>query len=82
MSGDRLEVNVTFDERRYIGTAPELRSPVVALATLLAQPLPSVIGTMLAAPMIVIALDWATRRRRQFAERLRQDIEHRMMAAR
>jgi hypothetical protein len=51
-------------------------------ATLLAQPLPSVIGTMLAAPMIVIALDWATRRRRQFAVRLRQDIEHRMMAAR
>jgi hypothetical protein len=51
-------------------------------ATLLAQPLPSVIGTMLAAPMIVIALDWATRRRRQFAERLRQDIGHRMMAAR
>ena len=23
MSGDRLEVNVTFDERGYIGSAPE-----------------------------------------------------------
>jgi hypothetical protein len=32
MSGDRLEVNVTFDERGYIGSAPELRSPVVALS--------------------------------------------------
>jgi hypothetical protein len=29
----RLEVSVTFDERRgYIGSAPELRSPVVALS--------------------------------------------------
>ena len=27
MSGDRLEVNVTFDERGYIGSAPELRQP-------------------------------------------------------
>ena len=32
MSGDRLEVNVTFDERGYIGSAPELRSSVVALS--------------------------------------------------
>jgi hypothetical protein len=32
MSGDRLEVNVTFDERGYIGSGPELRSPVVALS--------------------------------------------------
>ena len=32
MRGDRLEVNVTFDERGYIGSAPELRSPVVALS--------------------------------------------------
>ena len=32
MSGDRLEVNVTFDERGYIGSAPELRSPVMALS--------------------------------------------------
>jgi hypothetical protein len=31
MSGDRLEVNVTFDERGYIGSAPELRQTVVAL---------------------------------------------------
>jgi len=32
MSGDRLEVNVTFDERGYIGSAPELRQLVVALS--------------------------------------------------
>ena len=32
MSGDRLEVNVTFDESGYIGSAPELRSPVMALS--------------------------------------------------
>jgi hypothetical protein len=32
MSGDRLEVDVTFDERGYIGSAPELRSPVMALS--------------------------------------------------
>ena len=31
MSGDRLEVKVTFDERGYIGT-PGLRAPVVALS--------------------------------------------------
>jgi hypothetical protein len=30
---ERLEVSVTFDERRgYIGSAPELRQPVVALS--------------------------------------------------
>jgi hypothetical protein len=30
---DRLEVSVSFDERRgYIASAPELRSPVVALS--------------------------------------------------
>ena len=28
----RLEVSVTFDERGYIGSAPELRSAVVALS--------------------------------------------------
>jgi hypothetical protein len=32
MSGDRLEINVTFDERGYIGSAPELRHPIVALS--------------------------------------------------
>jgi hypothetical protein len=33
MSGDRLEVSVSFDERRgYVATAPELRSPVTALS--------------------------------------------------
>jgi hypothetical protein len=32
--------------------------------------------------LIAVPLDWATRRRRQFAQRLRQDIERRMMAAR
>jgi hypothetical protein len=34
MREERLEVSVTFDERRgYIGSAPELRSPVVRSLT-------------------------------------------------
>jgi hypothetical protein len=33
MSGDRLEVSVTFDaESGYIASAPELRQPIVALS--------------------------------------------------
>ena len=32
MREERLEVSVTFDERGYIGSAPELRQPVVALS--------------------------------------------------
>jgi hypothetical protein len=33
MSGERLEVSVTFDSTRgYVGTAPELKAPVVALS--------------------------------------------------
>jgi hypothetical protein len=33
MRDDRLEVSVTFDERRgYVGTAAELRAPVTALS--------------------------------------------------
>jgi hypothetical protein len=33
MRDERLEVNVTFDERRsYVATAPELRQPVLALS--------------------------------------------------
>jgi hypothetical protein len=33
MSGERLEVNVTFDSARgYIASAPELRQPTVALS--------------------------------------------------
>jgi hypothetical protein len=33
MRDDRLMVSVTFDERRgYVGSSPELRSPVVALS--------------------------------------------------
>ena len=33
MRDERLEVSVTFDERRgYVGSATELRSPVVALS--------------------------------------------------
>jgi hypothetical protein len=33
MRDKRLEVSVTFDERRgYVGTAPELRAPVVAVS--------------------------------------------------
>lgn len=35
-----------------------------------------------AALLIAVPLDWATPRRRQFVQRLRQDIEYRMMAAR
>ena len=34
MPDDRLEVSVTFDERGYIGSAPELRQAVVALGGL------------------------------------------------
>jgi hypothetical protein len=40
------------------------------------------IGGALGALLLGVALDWATRRRRQFVQRLRQDIERRMMAAR
>jgi hypothetical protein len=33
MRDERLEVSVTFDERRgYVGTAPGLRQPVLALS--------------------------------------------------
>jgi hypothetical protein len=34
MADDRLHVSVTFDEKRggYVGTAPDLRLPVVALS--------------------------------------------------
>ena len=32
MPEERFEVSVTFDERGYIGSAPELRQPVVALS--------------------------------------------------
>ena len=33
MRDERLEVSVTFDERRgYVGTHPDLRAPVVALS--------------------------------------------------
>ena len=32
MREERLEVSVTFDERGYIGSAPELRSSVMALS--------------------------------------------------
>jgi GYF domain 2 len=40
------------------------------------------IGGALGALLLGVALDWATRRRRQFVQRLRQDIERRMIAAR
>ena len=33
MPDERLEVSVTFDERGYIGSAPELLSPVVRSMT-------------------------------------------------
>ena len=32
MRDERFEVSVTFDERGYIGSAAELRQPVVALS--------------------------------------------------
>ena len=32
MRGERLEFSVTFEERGYIGSAPELRQAVVALS--------------------------------------------------
>ena len=32
MRDERLEVSVTFDERGYIGSAPELRTAIVALS--------------------------------------------------
>jgi hypothetical protein len=33
MSGERLEVNVTFDSARgYIASAPEVRQPIIALS--------------------------------------------------
>jgi hypothetical protein len=32
MREERLEVSVTFDERGYIASAPELRQPIVALS--------------------------------------------------
>ena len=32
MREERLEVSVTFDERGYIGSTPELRQAVVALS--------------------------------------------------
>jgi hypothetical protein len=32
MPDERFEVSVTFDERGYIGSAPELRQAVVALS--------------------------------------------------
>jgi hypothetical protein len=32
MPDERLEVSVTFNERGYIASAPELRQPVVALS--------------------------------------------------
>jgi hypothetical protein len=33
MSGERLEVSLSFEERRgYVATAPELRQPVTALS--------------------------------------------------
>ena len=32
MPDGRLEVSVTFDERGYVASAPELRHPIVALS--------------------------------------------------
>jgi hypothetical protein len=63
MSGDRLEVNVTFDERGYIGSAPDLRQPVTALSL---GGLRRRIEALLLPddPIITLSLDRAARRER------------------
>jgi hypothetical protein len=62
MSGERLEVNVTFDSARgYIASAPELRQPVVALS--LAN-LRKRIETLLLPDNVVLQLDGLAERER------------------
>ena len=63
MPDERLEVSVTFDERGYIGSAPELRQAVVALS--LGQPAPQDRGVLLPAEVeIVLQLDGLAERKR------------------
>jgi hypothetical protein len=60
----RLEVSVTFDERRgYVGTAPELRQPVTALSL---GGLRRRIEALLLSddPIITLSLDRAARQER------------------
>jgi hypothetical protein len=64
MSGERLEVSVTFDaERGYIASAPELRQPIVALS--LGGLLRKVQALMVPdEPIVVLQLDGLAERER------------------
>jgi GYF domain 2 len=55
----------------FIIIAVALQWAFLIEGSILGAPWPFVIGAMFAAPLILIALDWATRRRRQFAARVR-----------
>ena len=61
---DKLAIAVTFDETRggYVGTAPELRAPIVALS--LAVLRRRVLELMPARPIVILNLDRAARRER------------------
>jgi hypothetical protein len=61
MSGDRLEVSVTFDSAKgYIASAPELRQPIVALSLV---SLRKRIEIALLSDDVVLQLDGARRAR-------------------
>ena len=64
MSGERLEVNVTFDlARGYIASAPELRQPIVALS--LASLQRRIAAALLPdEPLVVLQLDGLAERER------------------
>jgi hypothetical protein len=55
----------------FIIIAVALQWAFLIEGSILGAPWPFVIGAMFAAPLILIALDWATWRRRQFAARVR-----------
>ncbi len=71
MREERLEVSVTFDERGYIGSARELRSPVVALSL---GGLRKRIETLLLPdePLVVLQLDGLAERERHRRRALAQ----------
>jgi hypothetical protein len=61
MSGERLEVNVTFDSARgYIASAPELRQPIVALSSSLRKRIEIALSDD-----VVLQLDGLAERERQ-----------------
>jgi hypothetical protein len=63
MRDERLEVSASFEERRYVATAPELRQPVLALS--LGGVRRRVEALMLPdEPIVVLNLDRAARRER------------------